>query len=131
MHLVGQYFAKQPVIRMSYGHHWVFPRFAKSFKHIIEVYGFKRPIEIWDRNMRNNDLPFTRRQKRFRFRRIPERTRGVMGFGCPKTWQSTLDSIRFWEIFGGYLIQEGGLARDGISSLQRSCITKHMFQHLC
>jgi len=29
MYLVGQYFAKQPVIRMSYGHHWVFPGFVK------------------------------------------------------------------------------------------------------
>ena len=48
-YLVGQYFAKQPVIRMSYGHHWVYPGFKKSFNHIIEVYGFKRAKEIWQK----------------------------------------------------------------------------------
>jgi len=36
MYLVGQYFAKQPVIRMSYGYQWVYPGFKKSFNHIIE-----------------------------------------------------------------------------------------------
>jgi hypothetical protein len=102
MYLVGQYFAKQPVIRMSYGHHWVFLGFVKSFKHIIEVYGFKRAIEIWDKSMRNNDLPFTGRQKFFRFKRLPKKTLGVMGFRCPETRQSTFDSVRFWEIFGSY-----------------------------
>jgi hypothetical protein len=89
MYLVGQYFAKQPVIRVSYGHYWVFPGFAKSFKHIIEVFGFKSAIEIWGTRMINNYLPFTIRQKRFRFRRMPEKTMGVMGFGCPETRQST------------------------------------------
>lgn len=104
MYLVGQYFAKQPVIRMSYGHQWVYPGFVKSFKHLIEVYGFKRAIEIWDKRMRNNDFPFTGRQTRFRFRRLPEKTSGVIGFGHPETWQSTLDSVRFWEIFGSYFV---------------------------
>ncbi len=102
MYLVGQYFAKQPVIRMSYGHHWVYPGFVKSFKHIIEVYGFKRAIEIWDKRMKNNDLPLIGRQTRFRFRRFPEKTLGVVGFGFPETRQSTFVSVRFWEIFGGY-----------------------------
>jgi hypothetical protein len=74
MYLVGQYFAKQPVIRMSYGHHWVFPSFAKSFKHIIEVYGFKRAIEIWDRNLRAGYIPTGKSgfQKRFRWKKIPK-----------------------------------------------------------
>jgi hypothetical protein len=104
MYLVGQYFAKQPVIRMSYGHYWVFPGFAKSFKHIIEVYGFKRAVEIWDKRMKNNDLPFTARQTRFRHRKLPQKTLGVIGYGFPKSRQSSLDSVRFWEIFGGYFV---------------------------
>lgn len=72
LYLVGQYFAKQPVIRMSYGHYWVYHGFVKSFKHIIEVYGFKRAIEIWDKRMKNNDLPTsaTTRQTRFRWRKL-------------------------------------------------------------
>jgi hypothetical protein len=72
MYLVGQYFAKQPVIRMSYGHHWVFPGFVKSFKHIIEVYGFNRAIEIWDKNCRAGKIPTGKNgfQKRFRWKRI-------------------------------------------------------------
>lgn len=102
MYLVGQYFAKQPVIRMSYGHHWVFPGFAKSFKHLIEVYGFKRAIEIWDRRMRNGDLPIVGLQTRFRRRKLPEKTMGVIGLKHPRTRQSTFVSVRFWEIFEGY-----------------------------
>ena len=102
MYLVGQYFAKQPVIRMSYGHHWVFPGFVKSFKHLIEVYGFRRAIEIWDRRMRTNDLPFMGWQTRFRLRKFPEKTTGVVGLELNETRQSTFVSVRFWETFGGY-----------------------------
>jgi hypothetical protein len=107
MYLVGQYFAKQPVIRMSYGLHWVYPGFTKSFKHTIEVYGFKRAIEVWDKRMKNSDLPITGRQAKFRFRKLSGKTLGTIGFGCPATLQSTLDSVRFWEIFGGYLASNG------------------------
>lgn len=103
-YLVGQYFAKQPVIRMSYGHHWVYPGFAKSFKHIIEVYGFRRAVEIWDKRMRNNDLPIVGRQIRLKHRKMSEKTFGVIGFRRPETRQTTLDSVRFWEIFAGYLV---------------------------
>jgi hypothetical protein len=101
MYLVGQYFAKQPVIRMSYGQQWVFQGFVKSFKHLIEVYGFRRAIEIWDRRMRNNDLPFVGRQTRFRLRKLPEKTMGVIGLKHSGIRQSTFVSVRFWEIFGG------------------------------
>ena len=88
---------------MSYGQYWVYPGFAKSFKHIIEVYGFKRAIEIWDKRMKNNDLPIIGRQTKFRFKKLPKKTLGVMGSGSAETRGSTLDSVRFWEIFGGYL----------------------------
>jgi len=93
MYLVGQYFAKQPVIRMSYGHQWVFQGFKKSFTHIIEVYGFKRALEIWQKRMQNNDLPThaLTRQTRFRWRRLkpipkPER------LPRDKTWQSEFET---------------------------------------
>jgi hypothetical protein len=72
MYLVGQYFAKQPVIRMSYGHQWVYQGFKKSFNHLIEVYGFKRALEIWQKRMQNNDLPTVAGtyQRRFRWRKL-------------------------------------------------------------
>jgi len=38
-------------------HQWVYFGFKKSFNHIIEVYGFKRALEIWQKRMQNNDLP--------------------------------------------------------------------------
>jgi hypothetical protein len=74
MYLVGQYFAKQPVLRMSYGHHWVYPGFKKSFIHLIEVYGYHRALEIWQKKMHNNDLPThaLTRQTRFRWRKLEQ-----------------------------------------------------------
>jgi hypothetical protein len=102
MYLIGQYFAKQPVIRMSYGHQWVYPGFVKSFKHLIEVYGFKRAVEIWNKRLKNNDLPIAGRQTRLRHRKLPAKTQGVIGlkhWNCtgggfrylPKSFQSLLD----------------------------------------
>lgn len=96
MYLVGQYFAKQPVIRMSYGHQWVYPGFKKSFNHIIEVYGFKRTLEIWQKRMQNNDLPThaLTRQTRFRWRKlklIPK----PKPLPRDKTWQSTFETAVF------------------------------------
>jgi hypothetical protein len=72
MYLVGQYFAKQPVLRMSYGVQWVYPGFKKSFSHLIEVYGFHRALEIWQKKMANNDLPthVLTRQTRFGWRKL-------------------------------------------------------------
>ncbi|MCW4024234.1 MAG: hypothetical protein NWF01_04270 [Candidatus Bathyarchaeota archaeon] len=86
MYMVGQYYAKQPVIRMSYGRQWVYQGFKKSFNHIAEIYGsmrqpkndpyeppkitpWKRVLEVWDKKMKNNDLPTIAgtSQKRFRF----------------------------------------------------------------
>jgi len=92
MYLVGQYFAKQPVIRMSYGHHWVFQGFKKSFSHLVESYGFRRAIEIWQKKLQNNDLPThaLTRQTRFRWRKlkpIPKPTR----LPRDKTWQSEFE----------------------------------------
>jgi hypothetical protein len=71
MYMVGQYFAKQPVIRMSYGQQWVYQSFYKSFKHLIEVYGFTRAKEVWHNLLAHpSNLPDGGRQKRFRHRRL-------------------------------------------------------------
>lgn len=93
MYLVGQYFAKQPVIRMSYGHQWVYPGFKKSFNHIIEVYGFKRALEIWQKRMQNNDLPThaLTRQTRFQWRKLKTipKPKPLLR---DRTWQSNFET---------------------------------------
>jgi hypothetical protein len=92
MYLVGQYFAKQPVIRMSYGHQWAFQGFKKSFSHIIEVYGYRRAIEIWQKKMQNNDLPThaLTRQTRFRWRKLKSipKPKPLLR---DRTWQSVFE----------------------------------------
>jgi hypothetical protein len=48
-YLVGNYLAKQSFERMSWGYSWVFPTFASSWKRLIEKYGFRRGLELWNR----------------------------------------------------------------------------------
>jgi hypothetical protein len=93
MYLVGQYFAKQPVIRMSYGHQWVYQGFKKSFSHLIEVHGYKRAIKIWQKKMQNNDLPTHALTRQTRFcwckLRSPPKPQPLPR---NKTWQSNFDT---------------------------------------
>ena len=65
----------------------------KFFSHIIDVYGFKRAIELWQKRMQNNDLPThaLTRQTRFRWRKlklIPKPKRCFRD----RTWQSTFET---------------------------------------
>ncbi|MCW4028688.1 MAG: hypothetical protein NWE92_03465 [Candidatus Bathyarchaeota archaeon] len=76
-YVVGKYFVKQPIIRLSYGQEWVFCGFVKSFKRIIECYAnmkqspdtpekhkpFKRAIEVWNKTIMTNCLPKNTRQR--------------------------------------------------------------------
>ena len=48
-YLVGNYLAKQSFERMSWGYSWVFPAFVSSWKRLIEKYGFRRGLELWNR----------------------------------------------------------------------------------
>ena len=48
-YLVGNYLAKQSFERVSWGYSWVFPAFVSSWKRLIEKYGFKRGLELWNR----------------------------------------------------------------------------------
>jgi hypothetical protein len=48
-YLVGNYLAKQSFERMSWGYGWVFPAFVGSWKRIIEKYGFKCALYLWNR----------------------------------------------------------------------------------
>jgi hypothetical protein len=48
-YLVGNYLAKQSFERMSWGYSWVFPAFVRSWKRLIERYGFKQALFLWNR----------------------------------------------------------------------------------
>jgi hypothetical protein len=71
-YMVGQYFAKQPVLRMSYGRQWIGQGVKQRFIHLCEVYGFKRAVEVWSRNCRAGIIPTGKSgfQKRFRWKKI-------------------------------------------------------------
>jgi len=48
-YLVGDYLAKQSFERMSWGYSWVFPAFVSYWRRIVEKYGFKRGLELWNK----------------------------------------------------------------------------------
>ena len=76
-YVVGKYFVNQPIIRLSYGHEWVFSGFVKSFRKIIDIYAFmkqspdtpekhkpfKRAIEVWNNNILKGALRKNSRQR--------------------------------------------------------------------
>lgn len=112
-YVVGRYFVDQPVFRMSYGRQWVYPGFVKSFHNVIDVYAnmrqspnieqekhtpFKRAIEVWNKNIENGCLPKPSYQKRFRWRKLPEKRQGVFGNLTAKTIDCCIDSPKYlWE----------------------------------
>jgi hypothetical protein len=48
-YLIGNYLAKQSFERMNWGYSWVFPAFVRSCKSLIEKYGFKQALLLWNR----------------------------------------------------------------------------------
>jgi hypothetical protein len=46
-YLIGNYLSKQTFERMSWGYSWVWRGFTKTWKHIIEVYGYKSGLWVW------------------------------------------------------------------------------------
>ena len=48
-YLVGNYLTKQSFERMSWGYSWVFPAFVRSWKRLIEKYGFRQALFLWNR----------------------------------------------------------------------------------
>jgi hypothetical protein len=48
-YLIGNYLTKQSFERMSWGYSWVFPAFVRSWKSLIEKYGFKQGLLLWNR----------------------------------------------------------------------------------
>ena len=48
-YLVGNYLSTQSFERMSWGYSWVFPGFVGCWKRLIEKYGFKQALFLWNR----------------------------------------------------------------------------------
>jgi hypothetical protein len=48
-YLVGNYLARQSFERMSWGYSWVFPAFVRSWRCLVEKYGIKRGLELWNK----------------------------------------------------------------------------------
>jgi len=65
MYIVGQYMAKQPTLRMSYGQSWVYMGFRKTFKHLIEVYGERARYCLNQRKASKAKLCFIERREAF------------------------------------------------------------------
>lgn len=120
MYLVGRYFVNQPVLRMSYGQQWVCLGFVKKFKHMIEVYGFKRGLQLWNKRMDRGEIPENTRQrsiygrpgndKKWHSKRYPKQKpdkRAIYGLDRDvkmgyhmKWWNLRLDSPKY--IYGYY-----------------------------
>jgi hypothetical protein len=88
LYMVGQSFAKQPVLRMSYGRRWIGQGVKERFVHLCDVYGFKRAVEIWSKTCRagSTQTGKTVFQKRFRWKKLEQPTAGVVG--C-QNWKCT------------------------------------------
>lgn len=56
LYLIGNYLSKQSFERMSWGYSWVFPAFVAAWRRLIEKYGFKRGLELWNKLL---NRPFT------------------------------------------------------------------------
>jgi len=65
-YLIGNYLSKQSFERMSWGYSWVFPAFVGCWKRLVEKYGFRRGLELWNKLL---CLPFvvTRQVRLTRF----------------------------------------------------------------
>jgi hypothetical protein len=65
-YLVGNYLAKQSFERMSWGYSWVFPAFVRCWKSLIEKYGFKQALFLWNRLL-SSEFVVTRQVRLARF----------------------------------------------------------------
>ena len=73
-YLICSYLSKQSFERMSWGYSWVFPAFVRCWKRLLEKYGFRRSLELWNKIL---CLPFvvTRQVRLTKFLPAYERSR--------------------------------------------------------
>lgn len=94
LYLVGQYFSKQPVLRISYSREWIGQDVKERFVNLCETYGFKRAVELWSKNCRAGKIPTGKGgfQKRFRWKKLRQPKSGVIG--CQR-WNCTSAGFRY------------------------------------
>jgi hypothetical protein len=121
-YVVGKYFVNQPIVRLSYGHEWVYCGFVKSFRNVIDTYAymkqspdtpekhkpFKRAIEVWNKNIKSGCLPKNNRQRsifgvigkdgKWHSRRYTKPKHGNVGIvGCDfDVWREKIH-IKWWD----------------------------------
>ncbi len=66
-HMTKTHICAKPIVRLNYGHEWVFSGFVRSFRKIIDIYAFmkqspdtpkkhkpfKRAIQVWNNKIKN------------------------------------------------------------------------------
>ena len=98
---------KQSFERMSWGYSWVFPAFVSSWKRLIEKYGFKRGLELWNRLLCS---PFVV-------------TRQVRLTGFLPQWKHTSEKSLLWGLCSAFPLSS-------IDSIAAICIMAPTFQGL-
>lgn len=90
MYMVGQYFQKQPVLRMSYGYFWAVMNRKARFNALIEKYGYETAKKRWIKQFRNNmrDTGSVGYQKKLRWRKLKTKIHGVVLLKKPKYAQT-------------------------------------------
>lgn len=73
MYMVGQYFAKQPVIRMSCGYFWIGQHVKERMQKLIVDHGYNKAIARWKLMYQSNLVPLgvMGYQKRLRWKKLP------------------------------------------------------------
>jgi len=66
-YLIGNYLSKQSFERMSWGYSWVWRGFTKTWKHIIQVYGYKSGLWVWKQMLTLFPITSSRQQKLTKF----------------------------------------------------------------
>jgi hypothetical protein len=61
---------------------------------------FKRALEVWNKNIENSCLPNSGYQKRFRWKRLPQKIQGICGLPVVRTVQCCIDSPKWLVDFG-------------------------------
>lgn len=80
-YVISNYMNQQPILRMSYGHQWVYRGFSKAFRRVIESHSnlrrsshrakkeghstFKQAVRAWNQTIKSRECPKTGYQKRF------------------------------------------------------------------
>jgi hypothetical protein len=112
-YMVGQYFQKQPVLRMSYGHYWIGLKVKQRFLGLVEKFGYSKGLCNWKIQYKTNRLNTgcIGRTSRLRWRLLPKTVSGVIGEKIKSYVWCEFDVSRLGCGLDGGLILQKGLTR--------------------